>query len=779
MAVTSQLNVVSTSLLILHIEDNRNDAELALLELSNAGFEVSADVVDTLADVASHLAAKSYDVVLADYRLPGWVGMDALWIVRQHQADMPFILVTGTLGDEVAVECLKQGVTDVVLKNHLARLPFAVRRALEEKSLHEDRKRAEAAQRASAKVALEWKKRMELAEKAALPIGLWEWNVSDDTRVWSGEFYRQLGYTDDKHRGTGKEFLNRVHPEDRPRVETAMQAVSSGLSQTYEAQFRIVRPDGTTCWFDSRGVMVYDESPRVIGITIDISKLRRSEADYRSIFETAPYGIFRSSAAGRFLLVNPALTNMLGYDSESEVLSLDIARDLYCNPGERAQLVSRLIETGYIKDVEAEWKRKDGRIITVRSSAVLVRKENDGIEIFQGFIQDVTEREILRTQFWQAQKFEAVGRLAGGVAHDFNNILMVVGCYAELLKQRKVKDDNVTRYADHIHQAATRAVLITRQLLAFSRQQILESEVLDLNTVVSELGKVLPRLLGEDIAVVITLEPMLHRMKTDRGQMEQIIMNLAVNARDAMPKGGRFEIKTENVELDATHAAKHPPMHPGPYVKLTVVDTGIGMNAETQSRIFEPFFTTKDRGKGTGLGLAMVYGVVKQSSGFIWVDSEVGRGTTFDVYFPQVGEPITRDSKPRAAMAASSGSETILLVEDEEALRAATCEFLQSRGYTVLAAGDGAEAMRICEQHTGNIDVILTDLVMPGMDGVEVAKAVATRYPDIHVLYMSGYIDRSREEPGAGAVLLQKPFDLTVLASKLRAVLETKKSDNN
>jgi PAS domain S-box-containing protein len=509
----------------------------------------------------------------------------------------------------------------------------------------------------------------------------------------------------------------------------------------------------------------------VIGITIDITKLRRSEAQYRTIVDSAPNGIYRAIPGGRFLMVNPALIDMLGYDSESEVLSLDIARDVYCDPEQRSQVAGQLVETGYIEDVEADWKRKDGRIINVRISAVLVPEEGSEIEVFQGFVEDVTERKTLARQFWQAQKMQAVGRLAGGIAHDFNNVLMVVSSYADLIQQRQVTDEKVARYAEKIRDAAMRAATVTRQLLAFSRQQVLEPEILDLNSVVSDLGKFLPNLLGEDVAVVTTLESGLRRAKIDRGQIEQVIMNLAINARDAMPKGGHFEIKTQNIELDAAYAAAHPPMHPGPYVKLSVADSGIGMDAETQAHIFEPFFTTKERGKGTGLGLAMVYGVVKQSGGFIWVTSEAGRGTAFAVYLPQVEEPITRASKPSVATATSQGSETILLVEDDEALRAATCEFLQSRGYTVLAAADGAEAMRVCEQHTGTIDVILTDLVMPGVDGVELAKAVATRYPNICVLYMSGYTDRFVEGLNAETVLLQKPFTLAVLASKLRALL--------
>jgi PAS domain S-box-containing protein len=472
-------------------------------------------------------------------------------------------------------------------------------------------------------------------------------------------------------------------------------------------------------------------------------------------------------------MANPALTKMLGYDCENELLSLDIEYDVYCNPDQRVLLMHQCMETGYLKEAEANWRRKDGRTITVLISAVPTIQESGGLEAIQGFIQDVTEPKSLARQFWKAQKMESIGRLAGGVAHDFNNILMIVGSYADLILQSEVADKNVARYAAQIHQTATKAVSVTRQLLAFSRQQLLEPEILDLNTVVAELGKILPKLMREDVAVVTMLEPVLHRVRVDRGQMEQVIMNLAVNARDAMPIGGSFEICTQNVELDAAHAAQCPPMNPGFYVKLSVVDTGVGMDSDVLSHLFEPFFTTKGRGAGTGLGLATVYGIVKQNSGFIWVTSEVGHGTTFDVYLPQVHDPATRALSPSASVANLRGSESILLVEDEAALRSAICESLTLRGYTVLVAGDGAEAMRICEQHADTIDLVLTDLVLPGMDGIEVSKAVSSRFPGIHTLFISGYADRAADRLDTKGMLLRKPLSLSDLASKLRAVFDT------
>jgi two-component system, cell cycle sensor histidine kinase and response regulator CckA len=354
---------------------------------------------------------------------------------------------------------------------------------------------------------------------------------------------------------------------------------------------------------------------------------------------------------------------------------------------------------------------------------------------------------------------------------------MVVGSYADLILQREA-NHKIKSYAEHIHEASMRASTVTRQLLAFSRQQILQPEVVDLSTVLADLGKILPRLLGEDIEVHTKIAPLPHYVKVDRGQLEQVIMNLAANARDAMPRGGHLNVEIEIVQIDCTFAAQHPPMNPGAFVHLSMTDTGIGMNAETKSRIFEPFFTTKERGKGTGLGLATVYGIVKQSGGFVWVDSEVDRGSRFDIYLPEVRSSETKMSKPSLAEQCSGGLETILLVEDEDALRAATGEFMQSLGYTVLTASDGAEAMRICEAHSGSIDLILTDLVMPGITGTELVEMVHSNHPEIRVIYMSGYTDR-RIDLDPEVILLQKPFQLSVLAAKLREVLRPCESGNN
>ncbi len=380
-------------------------------------------------------------------------------------------------------------------------------------------------------------------------------------------------------------------------------------------------------------------------------------------------------------------------------------------------------------------------------------------------------------QLVQASKMEAVGHLAGGVAHDFNNLLMVIMGRTELLLAALGSGDPNRSVIELIEKTAHRAADLTRQLLAFSRKQVLQPAVLDLNTVVSNMSEMLRRLIGEDITLITVLGPALGRVKADPGQIEQIIMNLAVNARDAMPHGGRLTLETANVDLDAAYARKHVSARPGPHIMLALSDTGIGMDPKTQARIFEPFFTTKGPRKGTGLGLAMVYGIVKQSGGNIWVYSELGQGTTFKIYLPQIEEPI-ESAQGRSALAPPlRGVETVLLVEDEDAVRDLARDILQARGYTVLEARHGAEALRISEQHPGPIHLMLTDVVMPEMTGRVLAGRLAALRPETKVLYMSGYTDNAVVHHGVldpGTVFLQKPFTGAVLARKVREMLDSR-----
>ena len=392
---------------------------------------------------------------------------------------------------------------------------------------------------------------------------------------------------------------------------------------------------------------------------------------------------------------------------------------------------------------------------------------------FEVFVEDITAHRSLQKQFEHAQKMEAVGRLAGGVAHDFNNLLMIISGYAQLLDESSADPKKVVEYATRIQDASSKAATVTRQLLAFSRKQVLEPTVLDLSHVVKDLAKMLPRLLGEDVETVMDLDPQVGTVRADRGQIEQVIMNLAVNARDAMPQGGRLTIATSNVALDASYY-QGVEVPPGQYVLLAVSDTGIGMNAETQVHIFEPFYTTKEAGKGTGLGLATVYGIVKQSHGFIWVYSEPDKGSIFKIYLPRVDVAADSDESLQPVQVPSTaGTETILLVEDEAALRNVCRVYLESKGYTVLEAGNAKEAMKICQSHDRPIHVLITDIVMPGLGGLELAKSALELRPALSVVLVSGYTDRplDREAIGFGK-FLQKPFSFDALARTVRSLLD-------
>ncbi|HET9838231.1 MAG TPA: PAS domain S-box protein [Candidatus Angelobacter sp.] len=508
-------------------------------------------------------------------------------------------------------------------------------------------------------------------------------------------------------------------------------------------------------------------------------KLRASEERYRSIIENSPYGICQTTREGRFLMVNPALVRMLGYDSAEELLKLDLNTQLYADPLERARLlrVTGLDGGGEgdpgIGPLETTWKRKDGKLISVREAVRGIYDERGGLVKIEGFIADVTQQRALEKQLQTAQKMEAIGELAGGVAHDFNNLLMIMGSRAELIIERGSENERLVKQAEEIRSATRRGATLTRQLLAFSRKQVLQPVVLNLNVLLAELGKMIPRLIGENITTKVITAPNAGYVKVDRGQFEQVIMNLAINARDSMPDGGRLVIETSNIEIDSYYSARYPQVKPGRYVLLSVTDTGTGMDAETQARIFEPFFTTKERGKGTGLGLAMVYGIVEQSGGHISVYSELGTGTSFKIYLPEAALREVKDDDEEM-LPIPGGSETILLVEDEQALRHVGEEFLRSKGYEVLVAENGVEALEIFLGGNRPIQLLVTDLIMPHMGGMELARRAAAYKPELPIIFVSGYSGRAMS-PGSLAErqsFLQKPFSMATLARQVRAVLD-------
>jgi len=503
--------------------------------------------------------------------------------------------------------------------------------------------------------------------------------------------------------------------------------------------------------------------------------LKTSETQHRSLIEGAAYGICRATLEGRFVEVNPALVAMLGYSSAEEILKLSLAQDLFAEPEEGLRLMHKWQLTGKIEE-EVQWRRGDQRLITVQLNVRVLGGDQKmaGLEVIA---VDVTERRALEEQMRQALKIEAVGQLAGGMAHEFNNYLGIVLGYSDLLLEEAGATEGLRRNVAEIKAATERAASLTRQLLALSRRQVLAPKVLDVNAVVWETHKLLRRIIPENIDLVPLLEPNLQPVKVDPAQMQQILINLVVNARDAMPQGGKVVIETANVELDKKYAGRHIEVQPGRYVMLAVSDNGSGIDEQTQARIFEPFFTTKQEGKGTGLGLSTVYGIVRQSGGHITVESALREGTRFRIYLPPTAmtELKVEDETPPLQTEILSGTETVLVVEDEPALRRLITASLEKRGYTVLAAEDGTEAIRILANNPGKIDLVVSDIMMPKVNGLELREKTILLRPEMRFLFISGYaedtIGRTAHLP-QDAGYLEKPFRPIELARKVRALLD-------
>jgi two-component system cell cycle sensor histidine kinase/response regulator CckA len=639
---------MADELRLLILEDTAQDAELSIAVLEDAGYLCRWDRVDTPEDFLKRLDRPDFDIVLCDFSSPAFDGLTALELFLKRRLDIPFIFVSGTLGEEVAIECLKAGATDYVIKPHLARLAPVVTRAIREKSQQRKRRQAEQA-------------------------------------------------------------------------------------------------------------------------------LRESEERLQAILDNSPALIYTQDIECRFTFVNRQFENLFQVDKEQ--IKSCVPRDIF--PKEIADtLISycdKVLEEKAPKEFEEVIPHKDGPHTYV-SIRFPLYDSSQGVSGLCTISTDVTESKLLEEQLRHAQKMEAIGRLAGGVAHDFNNLLTAIIGYSQIVLASLSPNDLLRKEVDEIQKAGKRAASLTSQLLAFSRRQVLQPRLLDLNMIVSNTVKMLRRLIGADIQLVTMLSSDLGHVKIDPGQMEQVIMNLAVNARDAMPRGGKLTIETANTLLDDSYAREHISMQPGPYVLLAVTDTGVGMNAETRSHIFEPFFTTKETATGTGMGLSMVYGIVKQSGGYIWVYSEPGKGTTFKIYLPQIEEAedsaLQRDDTgylPR-------GTETILLVEDELAVRDLTARILSELGYTVIEASNGEEALQISSERAhGEIDLLLTDVVMPQMSGKLLTDLVKAARPGIKVLYSSGYTDNALVHHGSlepGTAFLQKPFSPSGLARKVREVLD-------
>lgn len=644
----------------------------------------------------------------------------------------------------------------------------------------------ELAQRREAEGALiERDHRLTLALGAAR-MGVWQFNVRDQTGTWDDRLLQLFGVKAHDPASHITSFLSQVHPDDRSLVASTIQSALH-TERHYSVVYRIVRPDGEIRWVADHGRLQRgaDGAPQYItGVLVDITEQKEAEADlarWAQIFAHAGWGIalLRADGSG-FEAVNPAFARMHGY-SQAQLLSGAITpSDLVLEDDQPrfAEALRRCLGEGHFS-WDATHRRADGETFPVRVDCTAIHGASGAVEYHTANVLDLTDQRRTEAELRQAQKMEAVGQLAGGMAHEVNNMMTVILGFTEFLERTFRSDDPRQEDVVEIRRAAERAAGVTRQLLAFSRRQMLQPQLHEPNAVVEGMGPVLERAVGENVRVVTALEADLGAVKIDRGQIEQVLLNLALNARDAMPTGGEFLLQTSLVELPAGFSDAHPEVLvvPGPYIKLTVSDTGVGMSEETLARIFEPFYTTKAAGQGTGLGLSTVYGIIKQSGGYVWAYSEAGHGTTFKIYlprYPSMAEP--GQAAPRLPQVPKP-TETILVVDDEIAVRGMMARALEAEGYRVLQAQEGGEALWLLNQHLDPVDLVVTDVVMPGMNGRELAERLAARaesggdQPSPGVLFTSGYTDLEVVRRGlldANAPFIQKPFRPEDLAKRVR-----------
>jgi two-component system cell cycle sensor histidine kinase/response regulator CckA len=771
----------ATPLRVLIVEHSREDVELILHELRDAGRRIDYILAESREQFCEALQQEHFDVVLSDYRLPSWTGLKALQELRATGKDIPFLLVTGTLGEEAAVDCMKQGITDYILKDHISRLPLALHRAISEKTLRDESRQAQSALAES-----EMRARQQFAELdllyRSLPVALCVFDrdlhllrVNEETSKMDGiPVASHLGLT-----------LAEAAPDFAPAVEGHLRKVFQTGESTSNVELQgatLQHPDVVRKWLCSF-YPLRSEDGSIFAATvmaIDVTDRKKteealnvSETRNRDLVEHAIYGISRVAADGTFLDENPAMLAILGCATALDLHNLNLLGDVFRFPEQHAELMARCRDQGEVHGAEAEWRRCDGGIVAVR---LHVRKLSilghaGAIELIA---EDVTELRAIERQLRQTQKFEAIGQLAGGIAHDFNNVVGAILGWAELgLEQNRTNLQVCERFLS-IKEQAERAAALTRELLAFARRQVLQPQAVDLNAITSGLMSFLDKVIGKDIELKV-ITTAVDTIRADPTQIEQVVMNLCLNARDAMPGGGRLLLETEVVELDESYCHFYLSVTPGRYAVLSVSDTGMGMSPETRERIFEPFFTTKELGKGTGMGLATTYGIVKQHGGFIHVYSEPGQGSLFRVYLPAHEGLVAQSDNPKAPAPSHfemRGTETILIAEDHESIREMARQILLNLGYRVLSACDGEEAIKLCEKEKPALAIL--DVVMPKLGGVATATKLTALFDGLPILFTSGYSQDSENLLPATATTryLQKPYSPTALGRVVREILD-------
>ena len=764
----------SDPLRILILEDVPMDAELVEYELSRASVDFDARRVDTRDAFEQQLAEFRPDVILSDYTLPRFDGMAALSVARERAPDIPFLIVTGSVNEETAVGCMKAGATDYLLKSNLARIGPAIEGALARVRSRTEKSRAEEAlQRSEANL------------RAIFNNSLQAFVLVDrDGRI------KALNRTAEEW---GSLILGRRVGEGE-RIEEfipdAIEAFRDALAGEARTTERCIRGrDGVERWFETTHAPVVDERGQVIGVCLnarDVSErkqaeqaLRDSEARYRDLFDNASDLVCMTSPAGEFRYVNRAWQEVIGF-TDAELAGRRFHDVVHAGSRERYdELQARALAGETLTQAELTLVTSEGIPVTVEGSISATSLDGRPV-MLRGIYRDITERKRIEDQLRRAERMQAAGRLAGGVAHEVNNMMTGVIGFSEFLLRGLEPDDPRRLEVREIIKAGTRAADITRQLLAFTRQQFMRAELLDLNDIIVGMEKLLRRSLGENHELELRLGEDIGEIRADRGHLEQVLLNLVLNARDALQDHGRVTITTGSATQEEVEAARHVEVEvpAESYVRLAVSDTGCGMDPEVQARIFEPFFTTKGVGQGTGLGLSTVYGIVKQSGGFVWVESEPGHGSTFSIYLPHVVSPDRSTLPPDVPTDSEGGTETVLVVEDEPIVRDLACRGLREKGYTVLEAPNGAKALQLLSEAPTAIDLVISDVVMPELGGRELGLQLARRKPELPVLYMSGYtgedvIQRGLLDPDAP--FQQKPFSPEALAKKVREMLDSRK----
>ena len=755
---------------VLVVDNSPTDARLIAEMLGTTmGARFAVEAAPHVDAVLARLSGSPPDVLLL-----GCDPADAHGLMRQVRAETETLatIVMSERGDEdVVARAIEAGAEDGLVKGGFDRevLVRAIRYAIERKRALADRIQADE----------EIRLRTRALEAAANAVMITD--TLGNIRWVNPAFTALTGYAASEVIGRSPSLL-KSGKQDEAHYQRLWATITAG--QVWSGQLVNRRKDGRLYTEEMTITPVRSEEGAIthfVAIKQDVTQRQEAEAARReseerfrlqtetlqALLENIPVAVTFFDATGKLLFANRETERLLGWTA-AEARETDLVAACYPDPADR-KVVRDFVcaAAGVWKDFRT--RTRDGRTIDTAWASVRL---SDGTLVGVG--QDLSERRRLESEYRQAQKMEAIGRLAGGVAHDFNNLLGVIIGYGELLKKRLPRTPQLLKYTDDILQAGQRAAGLTRQLLAFSRKQVLEPKVVDLNQVIPDIAKMIRRLIGEDIEMVVNLAPDLGQILADPGQLEQVIMNLAVNARDAMPDGGRFILETSNVELDASYARTHSNVVPGRYVLLAVTDTGSGMDAVTRAHAFEPFFTTKPAGKGTGLGLATVYGIVKQSGGDIWLYSEPGQGTVFKIYLPRIDAPAEREESD-VQRHPLPGTETILLVEDDEALRLMTQDILQSNGYTVLSAAHPEEAVALSRAHPGPIDVLVSDVIMPGMNGHVLADRLLAERPTLKVLLVSGYTDdavSSQALVDSGRSLLLKPFTEELLTRRVREAID-------